>query len=88
VAHLILRVHVLEKFGLGPPVLFSLNNNSVGFDFLNEFLSTLSQHGRLVHSTNKVNIFTIESLGQMDECGLEAVLTVSESIMFILSSVC
>ena len=57
-------------------LLFSgLNKNSIWLDLLNEFLRTLSEHSRLIHGTNKIDFFTIESLSQMHKCCFKAILS-------------
>jgi len=74
--HLFLTFNILEELSTAPPVLGSLNEDSVWFEFLNEFLSTLSQHGRLVGSSNEIDILSIESLGQMHESSIEDVVSI------------
>lgn len=50
----------------------------------------MGEHGGLVHCSYKVDILTIESLSEVYECSVEAVISVSNSIvdvrMQVLSS--
>jgi len=46
--HFLLWVNVVEEFGGLPPVITSLNNDCIGFDFFNKFFSALGQHGGVV----------------------------------------
>ena len=72
-SELSLRVDVLKEFSSLPPFLISLNQNGFWCDFLNQFLSSLCEHSRLVTSSNEVYFLSIESLGEMDQCGFKAV---------------
>lgn len=87
---LFLRVDVLHSAGSGPPFRAGLHENVVGLQFLDELLGALGEHCRLVQSSHKVDILSIESLSQMDECCVEAVVSVSNSVvdvrMQVLSS--
>jgi hypothetical protein len=72
---LLLGVDVLKHLCGVPPLLVGLNKNGVRLDLLNELLSSLGQHGRLICGTNKENFLAIESLCEMDESALKTVLS-------------
>ena len=68
-----LWVNVLKHFGCVPPLLISLNHNGIWLNLLNKLLSSLGEHRGLISSTNKIDLLSIESLSQMNECALKAV---------------
>ena len=74
--HLLLTFNILEEFGVVPPLRGCLNDNSVWLELLDEFLSALCQHGRLVSSSYEIDILAIEALSKMNERGVEAVVSV------------
>lgn len=58
--HFFLRVDILELTGTIPPLLASLYNDSIGFEFFNKFFSTLCEKSTLIACSNKVNFLTLE----------------------------
>jgi len=56
-------------------LLIGLHKHGIGLDLLNEFLGSLGEHGGLVHGAHEIDLLSIESLGQMNQSGLEAVLS-------------
>ena len=70
--HLLLRVNVLEKLGVVPPILVRLDHDCVGLDLFDQLLRSLCEHRRLVGSPDQVDILPIEALRQVDKRGLEA----------------
>ena len=74
-AHFLLILNVAHLAGSLPPVRGRLHHNGVGLQLLNELLGALGKHGGLVESTNKVNILSIEALGQMQKRRLETSLS-------------
>jgi len=72
---LFLRVNILQKTSMVPPVFGGLHENGVGFKFFDKFLGALSEHSGLVGSADQVNIFAIEAFSQVDKRGREAALS-------------
>ena len=68
-----LRVDVLEELCGLPPFLVSLNHNGIWCDFLNQLLGSLGEHSRLITGSYEVDLLTIESLGEMHQCGFKTV---------------
>ena len=56
-------------------LLISLHQDSLGLDLLNKLLSSLSQHSRLIHCANQIDILSIEALSQMNHRSFKAVLS-------------
>lgn len=52
VVELTLRINILEHFSGIPPFWVGLHHNGIRADFLNEFLSSLGKHGRLICRAN------------------------------------
>ena len=52
IVHLLLRLNVLEAFGVIPPFWRGLYHDGVWLELLNEFLSPLGKHVGLVHCSN------------------------------------
>lgn len=70
-----LGVDILKTTGVVPPLGRGLHQHLVRLQFFNQLLGALSQHGRLVGSANQIHVFAVESLSQVDQGGLEAVVS-------------
>ena len=73
--HLGLRVHVLEQACIVPPVSRRLHQDSVWLDLFNQFLCPLRKHCRRVCRAYKVDILSIESLSQVHQSRIEAIIS-------------
>ena len=80
IAEFTLRVDVLEHLGSLPPLLVGLNKDSIWADLLDELLSPLSKHSRLIASSHEVDLLAIESLGEMNESALKAVDSINRKL--------
>ena len=74
--HLGLRVNVLHKASVAPPLRGCLDEDLVGAELFDQFLCSLGKHGRLIAGADEVDILTIESLGKVHQGCVEAVITI------------
>lgn len=72
---LLLRINVLHQAGSVPPFLVCLHQDGLWFNFADKLLGSLSEHGGSVDGTDEEDLLAIESLGEMHEGALEAVLS-------------
>lgn len=76
-----LRINISQHLGCLPPFWACLDHDGVWLDILNEFLGSLSEHGRHVAATNQENFFAIVSLSKMNKCTLKAVDSIFKNII-------
>lgn len=78
-----LRVYKLQRARGLPPLRVSLHEDTVRLQLLDQFLRALRKHRRLVHSANQIHVFTAKTLGQVDQCRVEDVISVTHTIVYI-----
>ena len=62
------------------PVLRSLHHHGVGLEFFDQLLGPLREEGALIASANEVNVLALEAFGEMQKGGLEAGLSVANTV--------
>ena len=69
--HLLLRVNVTEHACLLPPLWRCLHEHGIWVNLLNQFLSALSEHCRLVARSDQIDFLPVELLSHVQQSCLE-----------------
>ena len=77
----LLRLYIVQKSNFLSPWFRGLHVYFIRLHILDESLRSLGKQSRFVHSSDEVHFLSTEPLGQVDEGWLEAVGSVSDSLV-------